>query len=155
MKKYKMETTVGIFVVIGLICVGYITVKLGDVTLFGHDSYRLYAKFTSVSGLRVGNTVEMLGIQVGRVEALTMDQENQLAVVEMRINRGVKVFDDAFASIRTAGLIGDRYVRIDPGGAGELLKPGDAIRDTESPTDITDLIGKYSFGDVGGKENPR
>jgi phospholipid/cholesterol/gamma-HCH transport system substrate-binding protein len=155
MKKYKMETTVGIFVVIGLICVGYITVKLGDVTLFGHDSYRLYAKFTSVSGLRVGNTVEMLGIEVGRVEALTMDQENQLAVVEMRINRGVKVFDDAFASIRTAGLIGDRYVRIDPGGAGELLKPGDAIRDTESPTDITDLIGKYSFGDVGGKENPR
>ncbi len=155
MKKYKMETTVGIFVVIGLICVGYITVKLGDVTLFGHDSYRLHAKFTSVSGLRVGNTVEMLGIEVGRVEALTMDQENQLAVVEMRINKGVKVYDDAIASIRTAGLIGDRYVRIDPGGAGEILKPGDAIRETESPTDITDLIGKYAFGDVSGKEKPR
>jgi phospholipid/cholesterol/gamma-HCH transport system substrate-binding protein len=155
MKKYRVETTVGIFVVVGLFCVGYLAVKLGDVALLGHDSYRLYAKFTSVSGLRTGNTVEMLGIEVGRVEDLTMDQERQLAVVEMRINKGVKVYDDAFASIRTAGLIGDRYVRIDPGGAGEILKEGDTIRDTESPTDITDLIGKYAFGDVSGKEKPR
>ncbi|MGE5237429.1 MAG: outer membrane lipid asymmetry maintenance protein MlaD [Chloroflexota bacterium] len=155
MKKYKIETTVGVFVVIGVLCVGYLTVKLGEVPFFGHDTYRLYAKFTSVSGLRVGNTVQMLGIEVGRVDALTMDQEDQLAVVTMSVDKGVKVYKDAIASIRTAGLIGDRYVRIDPGGAEQLLKPGDTIRDTEAPTDITDLIGKYAFGDLSKKDESR
>jgi phospholipid/cholesterol/gamma-HCH transport system substrate-binding protein len=149
MKKYAMETAVGIFVVIGLFCVGYMTVKLGNVGLLGDDSYSLFARFTSVSGLRTGSSIQMLGIEIGRVDKLTMDQENQLAVVEFRINKGIKIYDDAIASIRTEGLIGDRYVSIDPGGGtDELLQPGGTITETESPTDIQDLISKYAFGDV-------
>ena len=149
MKKYAMETAVGIFVVIGLFCVGYMTVKLGNVGLLGDDSYSLFARFTSVSGLRTGSSIQMLGIEIGRVDTLTMDQENQMAVVEFRINKGIRIYDDAIASIRTEGLIGDRYVSIDPGGGtDELLQPGGTITDTESPTDIQDLISKYAFGDV-------
>ena len=149
MKKYAMETVVGIFVVIGLFCVGYMTVKLGNVGLLGDDSYSLFARFTSVSGLRTGSSIQMLGIEIGRVDKLTMDQENQMAVVEFRINKGIKIYDDAIASIKTEGLIGDRYVSIDPGGGtDELLKPGGTITETESPTDIQELISKYAFGDV-------
>jgi phospholipid/cholesterol/gamma-HCH transport system substrate-binding protein len=149
MKKYAMETAVGIFVVIGLFCVGYMTVKLGNVGLLGDDSYSLFARFTSVSGLRTGSSIQMLGIEIGRVDTLTMDQENQMAVAEFRINKGIRIYDDAIASIRTEGLIGDRYVSIDPGGGSdELLQPGGTITETESPTDIQDLISKYAFGDV-------
>ncbi len=151
MKKYSMETTVGVFVVIGLICVGYMTVKLGKLNLFGSDFYTLTAKFTSVAGLRVNSAIEMFGIEVGRIDKLEMDQKDQMAVAVMKIRRDAKIYDDAIASIRTSGLIGDRYISISPGGAGELLKPGGVIRDTESPTDITELIGKYAFGDVEKK----
>ena len=149
MKKYAMETAVGIFVVIGLFCVGYMTVKLGNVGLLGDDSYLLLARFTSVSGLRAGSAIQMLGIEIGRVDKLTMDQENQMAVVKFRINKGINIYDDAIASIKTEGLIGDRYVSIDPGGGtDELLQPGGTITETESPTDIQELISKYAFGDV-------
>jgi phospholipid/cholesterol/gamma-HCH transport system substrate-binding protein len=94
----------------------------------------------------------MLGIEIGRVGKLTMDQEDQVAVVEFRVNKGIKVFDDAIASIKTEGLIGDRYVSIDPGGGSDkILQPGDLITETESPTDIQELISKYAFGDVEKK----
>jgi phospholipid/cholesterol/gamma-HCH transport system substrate-binding protein len=148
MKKYSIETVVGIFVVVGLICVGYMTVKLGKVSLFGEDTYPLYARFASVSGLRVGSSVEIYGIEVGSVTKLHIDGERQMGVVDMKINKGVKIYDDAAATIKTAGLIGDKYVRIDPGGSGEVLKPRESITQTSVPADIEDLIGKYAFGDV-------
>ena len=148
MKKYSMETTVGVFVVVGLICVGYMTVKLGKLNLWGGEYYRLSAKFTSVAGLRANSAVEMFGIEVGRIERLDMDQTDQMAVAVMKIRKDAKIYDDAIASVRTSGLIGDRYISISPGGSDELLKPGSTIRDTESPTEITELIGKYAFGDV-------
>lgn len=152
MKKYVMETTVGIFVAIGLLCIGYMTVKLGNVGLLGDNSYSLFARFTSVNGLRDGSSVQMLGLEIGRVEALTMDQDAQVAVAEFRIKKGIKIYDDAIASIKTEGLIGDRYVSIDPGGSSdELLKSGGFITETESPTDIQELISKYAFGDVEKK----
>jgi phospholipid/cholesterol/gamma-HCH transport system substrate-binding protein len=148
MQKYSKETVVGIFVVVGLLCIGYMTVKLGDVGLFEDDTYPLIARFSKVTGLRSGSAVNMLGLEVGRVGTMTMDQDKQQAVVELRINKGVKVYDDAIASIKTEGLIGDRYVSIDAGGSGDLLKAGDAIIETQSPTDIMDLVSKYAFGDV-------
>lgn len=149
MKKYSMETTVGVFVVVGLLCIGYMAVKLGKLPILGGDYYTLSAKFTSVSGLRINSPIEMFGIEVGRVERLAIQQEEQSAVVYMKIKADTKVYDDAIASIRTSGLIGDKYVYLDPGGSGEVLKPGGRIRETESPTDLTELIGKYAFGEVG------
>jgi phospholipid/cholesterol/gamma-HCH transport system substrate-binding protein len=152
MKKYAMETVVGIFVVIGLFAIAYMTVKLGHVSFLVNDSYSLYAKFNTISGLKVGNPVDMFGIEIGRVEKLDMDQKDGLAIVELKINKGVKVYGDAIASIKTEGLIGDRYVNIDPGGATEPLKPGETITETQSPVDITELIGKYVFGGVKAPE---
>lgn len=149
MRKFAMETTVGIFVLMGLVLIGYMTVNLGHVAFFGDDSYSLYARFTSVSGLRVGNPVKMLGMEVGRVEKLTIDQEDFKAVVEVRVKKGIKVYDDAIASIKTEGLIGDRYLSIDPGGGGELLPAGATIIETQPAVEISDLIGKYAFGDIG------
>jgi phospholipid/cholesterol/gamma-HCH transport system substrate-binding protein len=148
MQKYSKETVVGIFVVIGLICIGYMSIQLGDLGLFEDNTYPLIARFSKVTGLRKGSVVNMLGLEVGRVGKLSMDQDKQQAVVELRIDKGIKVYDDAIASIKTEGLIGDRYVSIDPGGSGELLKPGDTIIETQAPTDIMDLVSKYAFGDV-------
>ncbi len=150
MKKYSKETLVGIFVVIGLFSIGYMTVKLGNVGFFGENTYSLYAKFNTVTGLREGNPVNMLGLEIGRVQKFTMDQENQVVKVELKINKGIEIFDDAIASIKTEGLIGDKYMELDSGGGGDLLAPGDTITDTNSPTSIMDLISKYAFGDVGG-----
>jgi phospholipid/cholesterol/gamma-HCH transport system substrate-binding protein len=128
------------------------TVKLGNIGFFGDNSYSLFARFSSVQGLREGSAVQMLGIEIGRVEKLTMDQKDQVAVVEFRVKKGINIFDDAIASIKTEGLIGDRYVSIDPGGGSdEVLQPGGLITETESPTDIQELISKYAFGDVEKK----
>jgi phospholipid/cholesterol/gamma-HCH transport system substrate-binding protein len=155
MKKYLMETTVGIFVVLGLLCIAYMSVKLGHISLLNDNSYSIFARFTSVSGLRVGNPVNMLGLDIGRVENLSMDQADQRAIVEMRIKKGVNIYDDAIASIKTEGLIGDKYVSIDPGGAGTLLENGATITETQPAIDIAELIGKYAFGDVKKKNDDK
>ena len=148
MKKYSKETVVGLFVVAGLVCIGYMTIKLGKVDILGDDTYALNARFNRVTGLKEGNPVNMLGLEIGRVANFKMVQDEQAVVVEMRINKGIKIYDDALAAIKTEGLIGDRYMDIAPGGAGELLKPGETITETQSPTDLSELIGKYAFGDV-------
>ena len=153
MKKYSMESVAGIFVVIGLLCVGYMTVKLGNVSLFGDDYYPLYARFSSVSGLRTDSPVEIYGLDVGHIERLTIDKEKQMALVELRIRRDIDVFDDARATIKTSGIIGDRFVNIDPGGGGDILKPGGTITETGSPLDIEDLVSKYVFGDMEKDDN--
>ena len=151
MKKYSSETIVGIFVVLGLAAISFMAVRIGNITIVGDNSYSLYAPFNTVSGLRVGNSIEMMGMEIGRVAQFKMDQDKQVAIVELRIKKDIEIFDDAIASIKTAGLIGDKYVAIDPGGGGDLLSNGDTIIETESPVDIMELVSKYAFGDVGDK----
>src|SRR5512139_2359437 len=148
MKKYAMETSVGVFFLVGLLLIGIMTVKLGHVSIFGEKTYPLSAGFTSVTGLRVGSPVYMFGIEVGRVERLTMDQKNRKAAVELQIEKGIKVYDDAIATIKTEGLIGDKNLRIDPRGTGEHAKPGISITETQADLDLGEIIGKYAFGDV-------
>jgi phospholipid/cholesterol/gamma-HCH transport system substrate-binding protein len=155
MKKYALETTVGIFVVIGLLAVAYMTVKLGHVSFFGEKTYPLFAPFTTVSGLRVGSPVDILGMEVGKVERISMDQKNQKAVVEIRVQNGIQVYDDAIASIKTEGLIGDKYLSIDPGGGGTLLGPGGTITETQPAVDVVDLVSKYIFGGVKKTEDAK
>ncbi len=147
MKKYAMETAVGIFVVIGLICLAYMTIRFGHVSL-GKKTYSLYAPFPTVSGLRVGSPVDVWGLEVGQVERINLDQKGQRAIVEIKLPQDLKVYDDAIASIKTEGLIGDRYLSLDPGGAGAPLGPGGTITETQPAVDVVDLIGKYIFGEV-------
>jgi phospholipid/cholesterol/gamma-HCH transport system substrate-binding protein len=148
MKQHSIETIVGIFVFLGLLCIGYMTVKLGKVSFLQGETYPLTAKFLSVTGLRTGNPVNMLGIEIGTVEKISMDQEIQKAVVMMKIKKGIMIYDDAIASIKTEGLMGDQYISIDPGGSGELLAAGGVITETQAPVDIIALISKYAFGDI-------
>jgi phospholipid/cholesterol/gamma-HCH transport system substrate-binding protein len=148
MKKYSNETIVGIFVVLGLAAISFMAVRIGNMSIAGDNTYSLYAPFSTVSGLRVGNAIELMGMEIGRVASFKMDQDKQQAIAELRINKEIQVYDDAIASIKTAGLIGDKYVQIDPGGGGDLLGNGDTIIETESPVDIMELVSKYAFGDV-------
>ena len=148
MKKYSQEATVGIFVFLGLLCVAYLTVKLGKMELVGSDSYRLEASFTSVSGLRSGSAVEMAGVQVGKVVSISFNQETMRAKVIMQIDNGIAVDEESIASVKTSGLIGDKYIKISRGGSDILLGPDETIIDTEGAIDLEELISKYIFGDV-------
>nr|MBF0222846.1 MCE family protein [Desulfobulbaceae bacterium] len=151
MKKNIQESVAGLFILIGLILISYMSIKLGHLDLFTNDSYLLYAKFQTVNGLRVGNPIEMHGIAIGEVTSFSLDQKNQMAVAGLKIDKKITIFADAIAGIKTAGLIGDRFVSIDPGGAEKLLTNGEYIIDTVSPVDLGELIGKFAFGSI--KEN--
>ena len=142
------ESAVGLFVVIGLICVAYLTIKLGKMEVMGDNVYTLNAQFTSVSGLRSGAEVEIAGVKIGRVGSISLDTEQSVANVTLRINKGVAIFDDAIASIKTSGLIGDKYIDLSPGGGGDKLENGGVITDTQPDVDLIALISKYVFGGV-------
>jgi phospholipid/cholesterol/gamma-HCH transport system substrate-binding protein len=148
MKKYALETTVGVFVLAGLLCVAYLTVKLGKLDVFGSDSYPLVARFKDVTGLKSGAYVEMAGVRIGRVSAIVLDPKDSMALVTLEIQNGVRLTDDSIASIKTSGLIGDKFVKVSPGGSDDILKPGGTIVETEPSVDLGDLIGKYVFGGV-------
>ena len=146
MKKTSLEMAVGLFVFIGILCVGYLTVKLGKMELLGKDYYFLQAQFESVTGLKVGANVEMAGVPIGKVETIALDPERQTAKVRLKIQGDVAVTDDTIASVKTAGLIGDKYIKLSPGGSDVILKSGDTLIETESAVDIEELISKYVFG---------
>lgn len=148
MKKTTVEFSVGLFVLIGLICVGYLTIKLGKKELVGDRYYRLTARFTSISGLKQGAMVEMAGVQIGKVETIRLDQENYQAVVTLKVEKTVPIFGDSIASVKTSGLIGDKYVSISPGGVDERLADGGTISETESAIDLEKILSQYAFGKV-------
>ncbi len=147
MKKYSLEFSVGIFVLVGLLCLAYMTVKLGKMEVFGKNGYSLSARFTSITGLKVGASVEIAGVPVGKVSGITLADDYR-AEVTLLINNGVKLSDDAIASVKTSGLIGDKYISLSSGSSATLLANDDEITDTESAVDIEALISKYVFGGV-------
>lgn len=148
MKRYSVEVAVGVFVLIGLVCIGYLTIKLGQMQWLGDNYYHVNARFQSVAGLRTGAQVEISGVQVGQVAAIELDPVRQVALVRLRILKEVELSDDVIASVKTSGLIGDKYVRLSPGGSDTLLADGDMIIETESALDVEELISKYVFGGV-------
>lgn len=148
MKKYSMETTVGIFVLAGLLCVAYLTVKLGKLEVLGGNQYPVVARFKDVTGLKSGASVEMAGVRIGRVGGIRLDTKDNMALVTLEIDKGVHLTDDSIASIKTSGLIGDKFVKVSPGGSDDTLGPGGVIVETEPSVDLGDLIGKYVFGGV-------
>lgn len=148
MSKYSRETAAGIFVLIGILCLSYVTVKLGKMEIFSSEGYTVQAHFGSISGLRVGADIEIAGVPVGKVTEITLDKNDYSAQVLMRINPDVELSDDTIASIKTSGLIGDKYVKLSPGGSSSLLEEGSEVTETESTVDIEELISKYVFGKV-------
>ncbi len=148
MKKGALETGVGIFVLIGIICVGYLTIKLGKMEMLGENYHYYKARFFSVSGLKSGASVEMAGVQIGQVDSISLDTERYLAETRLKIRKDIKITEDVIASVKTSGLIGDKYIELTPGGSDIYLQPGDTITETESALDIEELISKYVFGGV-------
>lgn len=148
MRRSSLELGVGIFVIIGLMCVGYLTVRLGNLEFFQDDHYFLNARFHSVTGLKTGANIEIAGVQVGQVDSISLDFMEKVAMVRLKLKKEVVLTDDVIASIKTAGLIGDKYIKLSPGGSDEILEPGDTIIETESALDVEEIISKYAFGDV-------
>ena len=145
---FAKESIVGVFVVLGLVCVSYLTIKLGRMEVFDPSGYTVTARFSSVTGLRTGANVEIAGVPVGRVTSIRLDPQTFMADVDLRINDGVNLSDDVMASVKTSGLIGDKYISLAPGGSDTPLKNGDTITDTEPTLDLEALIGKVVFGGV-------
>lgn len=148
MLKLKKETAVGLFVLVGLMAVVYMSVKLGNVQLFTDKYYSVKANFSDISGLKPNAPVQMYGVKIGFVEDISLDQEQGVASVEMLIDRDVKLTDDAIVSVKTNGLIGDKYLKISPGGLGDPVHEGDTLFDTNPSIDLEDLISKFAFGKV-------
>lgn len=153
--RYKLELIVGIFVLIGIVAVGYLTVRLGKIQLLGGNYYTINARFSNIGGLKVGNEVQISGVVVGRVENIRLDPEDYNVIINVSVWKDIKLTDDTIASIKTSGLIGDKYVSLSPGGSDEILQPGDMIIETLPPVDIEELISKYVFGNVSDNDNKK
>lgn len=143
MKKINIETGVGIFLIVGLLCFGYLSVKLGDVSVFGTRQYPVKARFANVSGLKEGATVEVAGVTIGKVSRIHLD--DYAAMVELLINPDVKLQEDAIASIRTQGIIGDKYIKIKAGASEVYIGRDEEILETESAIELEELVSKYIF----------
>jgi len=145
------DIVVGLFVLLGLACLGYLAIRLGKLELFGAQGYVVFADFPSVAGLKAGDPVEIAGVRVGKVEGLGLADDK--ARLTLRLNDEIKLQEDAIASVRARGLIGDKFVLVSPGASDKIIPPGGKIRETESPPDIPDLIGKFVGGDLTSKSN--
>jgi phospholipid/cholesterol/gamma-HCH transport system substrate-binding protein len=145
MKKFDMEMAVGVFIIVGILALAYLSVKLGRLEVIHTGGYTLYADFSDIGGLKPGASVVIAGVQVGSVKSMRLNRDYQ-ARVALNMDKGVAIQDDAIASIKTKGLIGEQYVQITPGGSEKNLLPGGTIRETEPALDIQGLISKYVFG---------
>jgi phospholipid/cholesterol/gamma-HCH transport system substrate-binding protein len=146
MEKAKLELVVGLFVLAGIVCLGYLAVKLGKLELIGGNVYEVEAQFDTASGLKPGSAIEIAGVEVGRVRGIVLN--NDRATVKLAVNDTVKLYTDTIASIKTRGIIGEKFLALSPGGGGDPLKPGDTIRDTESGLDLEELVSQYVHGKV-------
>ncbi|HEY4719393.1 MAG TPA: outer membrane lipid asymmetry maintenance protein MlaD [Candidatus Methylomirabilis sp.] len=144
MRRMDVEVVVGLFLLLGVVALGYLSVRLGKMEVLGFRGYAVFADFPTVGGLKTGASVEIAGVKVGQVEEIALNEYK--ARLTLRINKKIRLQEDTIASVKTKGLIGEKYVRLSPGGSDEMIPPGGRIRETEPPIDIEDLIGNYIFG---------
>jgi len=145
MKKMNVEMIVGVFLLAGFLSFAWLAVKMGDINPFANETYPITARFTSISGLKEGSTIELAGVVVGKVSSIELDTGDYEAVVHLNIDKQVELQDDTIASIRTAGIIGDKYIKISPGGSDIILESGDEIEETEPAISLEELVSKYIF----------
>ena len=144
MKKWDTELTVGLFIVAGFACLAYLAVQLGRVDILNGGGYELVAEFSDTGGMREGAAVVIAGVEIGHVREIALQEFR--ARVNMEISPDVEVPADSIASIKTQGLIGEKFVEISPGASDEALTQGDRIRDTQPPVDLLEAISNYVFG---------
>jgi len=148
MKNSYIEIFVGIFLVVGFVAIGWLALQLGEVPwLTESRSYTLYAEFDNISGVKSGADIQIAGVKVGTIKDLSLS-EDSYAKVAMQINREVAIPVDSIASVKSMGIIGDKFIQISLGGDEDVFKNGGIIIDTESAVDLESLISKFAFGKV-------
>ena len=135
--------------ILGLAAFFFLAIKMGDINIWGDDRYQVMARFTSTSGLKEGAYVEIAGVRVGRVKSIEFDEESYESIVKLAIPKDVQLQEDTIASVRTAGIIGDKFIKLTPGGLEDYIEAGGEIIETESTLDIEELISKYIFESSG------
>ena len=146
MKRSNPEIAVGLFVLMGVVALAYLSIKLGNIEILSSRDYKVFAEFNSVSGLKNDARVEIAGVEVGKVVHIALKDDR--AVVTLRIRPDVKLQEDVIASVRTRGIIGEKFLKITAGGSEKFIPPEGKIRETESPVELEELISKYIFGKV-------
>jgi len=146
MRKSNLEFSVGLFMIAGIICLGYLSIKLGKMEVLGNEGYEVYALFSNSGGLKTGASIVIAGVDVGRVKSIAL--ENYQARVVLNLPRRVKIQEDAIASIKSKGLIGEKYVEITPGGSEKIIPPGGRIRETQPAVNLEELISNFVFGKI-------
>jgi phospholipid/cholesterol/gamma-HCH transport system substrate-binding protein len=152
MDRKGLELGVGLFLLVGLLCLGYLSFKLGDIHPWGSSNYEVFARFSNVAGLKEKATITMAGVTIGHVKNVEL-QDGQ-ALLTLSIHKNLRLEDDVIASIKTMGIIGDKYLSISPGASEEHIKPGGTIRDTQPPLDLENLLSKFVFGGVEKPQQP-
>ncbi len=151
MKQNGLELFVGLFMVLGFLAFGYLALQLGEVQILSAgNSYMINGEFDNISGVKKGASVQIAGVVVGQVQRIWLGKDD-LAHVALQINKGVKVPVDSMASVKTQGIIGDKYIQLTLGGDEKLFADGDVLVDTESAVDLESLISKFAFGSVEKK----
>jgi len=146
MERSKVNIAVGIFVLLGIVALGYLSISLGQISFLSGSGYNVTVDFPSVGGLKTGSSVEIAGVEIGKVQSIGL--ADYQARVTLRLQSGIKLQEDSIASIKTKGLIGEKYIRISPGGSEKLIGPNGKIRETEATVDFEELLSKYIFGKV-------
>lgn len=155
MKHSKLELMTGLFVLLGLAAFAYLTIKLGTGSLIGGSTYTVESRFANAGGIHPGCSVLLSGVTVGRVEDVRMDPSDYSAIVTLRLTSLLKLPSDSMASVKTSGLIGDKFIALSPGAEESFLKAGERITLTESAVDLESLIGKMAFGSVDKEKNTK
>ena len=146
MSRKLLDLWVGIFVAMGLAGVLFLALKVGNISAGNFaETYPLTAKFANIGGLKVRAPVKSAGVVVGRVADIRFDAKNYEAVVTFHINESYRFPKDTFALILTAGLLGEQYIGLDPGGDEKMLQPNDVITKTQSAVVLESLISQFMF----------
>ena len=152
MNQKRTEFAVGLFILVGILAILYLAIQIGSSRILGSDSMVVEARFSNIGGLNEGSNIMIAGVKVGVVGNIRLDTESLFAMVELKLKNDIIIYDDAIASIKTNGLIGDKYVSLDPGGGGLELEEGEPIVDTESALDVESLISRFAFGSLEESE---
>lgn len=155
MSKRGIEALVGLFVLLGLLALVFLALKAANLGSFtGGDTYTLQARFDNIGGLKVRAPVRSAGVTVGRVTSISLDGKTFQGVVTLAIDKAFQFPKDSAAKILTAGLLGDQYVGIEPGGDDKNLEAGQTVAQTQSAVVLENLIGQFLTGKAAEAGTP-
>lgn len=146
MERTTLDLWVGMFVVAGIAALVMLAMKVGNLSTYNvSESYEVHAYFSNIGGLKPKASVKSAGVLVGRVTEITLDTERYEAKVVMSLDKRYQFPKDTFANILTAGLLGEQYIGLMPGGDEEMLQSGEQVKMTQSAVVLEDLIGKFLY----------